>query len=259
MRLILDGTVVKARIDRKATAISVLAAIGVRRDGQKVLLAIRNMGGESRRPGERSSTTSTPAASRRRRSSLSMALRVSRRRWPSCGRMCRSSAARSIADLNPRRRMDADCEAVTSGMSGPHGRGLPQQPGLPLSFDRDAARGMRLDIPAGTAVRFEPGQRREVRLVPYAGDRRVPRMRQALFDNADSLGQRPAAPAPAVGDRKNLNLGYEAMAVHSFSLLIQRAHQRQTAFGGGIRSASITRFSNGVGFRGRRRGMALRA
>ncbi len=42
-----------------------------------------------------------------------------------------------------------------------------------LSFDRDAARGLRLDIPAGTAVRFEPGQRREVRLVPYAGDRRV--------------------------------------------------------------------------------------
>ena len=47
VRLILDGTVVKARIDRKATAISVLVAIGVRRDGQKVLLAIRNMGGES--------------------------------------------------------------------------------------------------------------------------------------------------------------------------------------------------------------------
>ena len=35
-----------------------------------------------------------------------------------------------------------------------------------LAFDRAAARGMRLDIPAGTAVRFEPGQRREVRLVP---------------------------------------------------------------------------------------------
>jgi putative transposase len=47
VRLILDGSVVKARIDRKAVAISVLAAIGVRRDGQKVLLAIRNMGGES--------------------------------------------------------------------------------------------------------------------------------------------------------------------------------------------------------------------
>lgn len=42
-----------------------------------------------------------------------------------------------------------------------------------LAFDRAAARGMRLDIAAGTAVRFEPGQRREVRLIPYAGLRRV--------------------------------------------------------------------------------------
>ena len=42
-----------------------------------------------------------------------------------------------------------------------------------LDFDRDAARGMRLDIAAGTAVRFEPGQRREVQLIPYAGDRRI--------------------------------------------------------------------------------------
>ncbi len=40
-----------------------------------------------------------------------------------------------------------------------------------LAFDRAAARGQRLDIPAGTAVRFEPGQTREVRLVPYAGGR----------------------------------------------------------------------------------------
>ena len=42
-----------------------------------------------------------------------------------------------------------------------------------LDFDRAAARGMRLDIPDGTAVRFEPGQRREVRLVAYAGERAV--------------------------------------------------------------------------------------
>ena len=47
VRLILDGTVIKTRLDRKATNISVLAAIGVRRDGQKVLLSIKNMGGES--------------------------------------------------------------------------------------------------------------------------------------------------------------------------------------------------------------------
>jgi urease subunit beta len=42
-----------------------------------------------------------------------------------------------------------------------------------LAFDRAAARGMRLDIPAGTAVRFEPGQSRTVTLVAYAGDRIV--------------------------------------------------------------------------------------
>ncbi|HEV7252331.1 MAG TPA: urease subunit beta [Mesorhizobium sp.] len=42
-----------------------------------------------------------------------------------------------------------------------------------LNFDRAQARGMRLDIPAGTAVRFEPGQRREVRLVPLDGARKV--------------------------------------------------------------------------------------
>ena len=42
-----------------------------------------------------------------------------------------------------------------------------------LKFDRKKARGMRLDIAAGTAMRFEPGQTREVRLVAYAGMRRV--------------------------------------------------------------------------------------
>ena len=42
-----------------------------------------------------------------------------------------------------------------------------------LQFDRARARGMRLDIPAGTAIRFEPGQSREVRLIPYAGARIV--------------------------------------------------------------------------------------
>lgn len=47
VRLILDGTVVRVRLDRKATAISLLVVIGVRADGQKVLLAIKSMGGES--------------------------------------------------------------------------------------------------------------------------------------------------------------------------------------------------------------------
>ena len=47
VRLILDGTVVRVRLDRRATSISLLVVLGVRRDGQKVLLAIKNMGGES--------------------------------------------------------------------------------------------------------------------------------------------------------------------------------------------------------------------
>ena len=42
-----------------------------------------------------------------------------------------------------------------------------------LEFDRAVARGMRLDIAAGTAVRFEPGQRREVQLIPISGARRI--------------------------------------------------------------------------------------
>ncbi|MFN3211082.1 MAG: urease subunit beta [Roseovarius sp.] len=42
-----------------------------------------------------------------------------------------------------------------------------------LEFDREAARGHRLDIAAGTAVRFEPGQRREVHLIPIGGARRI--------------------------------------------------------------------------------------
>jgi len=42
-----------------------------------------------------------------------------------------------------------------------------------LRFDRDKARGMRLDIAAGTAVRFEPGQERDVTLVPFGGQRQV--------------------------------------------------------------------------------------
>ena len=47
VRLILDGTVVRVRLDKKATSISLLVELGVRSDGQKVLLAIKNMGGES--------------------------------------------------------------------------------------------------------------------------------------------------------------------------------------------------------------------
>ncbi|MDC0434160.1 urease subunit beta [bacterium] len=50
-----------------------------------------------------------------------------------------------------------------------------------LSFDRDKARGFRLDIAAGTAVRFEPGQSRDVNLVPYGGRRRVVGFRQDVM------------------------------------------------------------------------------
>lgn len=54
-----------------------------------------------------------------------------------------------------------------------------------LSFDRDAARGKRLDIPAGTAIRFEPGQSREVVLVPYRGRRIVQGFQGAVIGALD--------------------------------------------------------------------------
>jgi urease subunit beta len=50
-----------------------------------------------------------------------------------------------------------------------------------LDFDRAAAKGMRLDIAAGTAVRFEPGQTRDVTLVPYGGARKVYGFNQAVM------------------------------------------------------------------------------
>jgi urease subunit beta len=58
-----------------------------------------------------------------------------------------------------------------------------------LSFDRKAALGYRLDIPAGTAVRFEPGQSREVSLIPYGGARLVYGFNQAV------MGALPKVPA----------------------------------------------------------------
>ena len=76
--------------------------------------------------------------------------------------------------------LNADREAITLMVSntgdrpvqvGSHYHFYETNPGL--DFDREAARGMRLDIAAGTAVRFEPGQSREVRLIPLAGDRKV--------------------------------------------------------------------------------------
>src|SRR5467141_459986 len=59
-----------------------------------------------------------------------------------------------------------------------------------LAFDRNAALGYRLDIPAGTAVRFEPGQFREVCLIPYGGARRIYGFNQAV------MGALPRTRAP---------------------------------------------------------------
>ncbi|GLS17618.1 urease subunit beta [Labrys miyagiensis] len=62
---------------------------------------------------------------------------------------------------------------------GSHYHFFESNPGL--SFDRDKARGKRLDIPAGTAVRFEPGQSRDVHLVPFRGKREVYGFRQDVM------------------------------------------------------------------------------
>ncbi len=62
---------------------------------------------------------------------------------------------------------------------GSHYHFFETNPGL--SFERDKARGMRLDIAAGTAVRFEPGQERDVTLVPLSGNREVYGFRQQVM------------------------------------------------------------------------------
>ena len=54
-----------------------------------------------------------------------------------------------------------------------------------LKFDRKKGRGMRLDIAAGTAVRFEPGQSRDVTLVAFAGDRKIYGFRQSVMGKLD--------------------------------------------------------------------------
>jgi len=76
--------------------------------------------------------------------------------------------------------LNAGAEAVTLSVSNTGDRPIQvgshyhfYETNTGLDFDREKARGMRLDIAAGTAVRFEPGQTREVTLVPYGGARRV--------------------------------------------------------------------------------------
>ena len=63
-----------------------------------------------------------------------------------------------------------------------------------LAFDRAAAQGMRLDIPAGSAIRFEPGQTRDVTLVPYGGTRRVMGFNGATMGEVGDAA--PSARAP---------------------------------------------------------------
>jgi urease subunit beta len=75
-----------------------------------------------------------------------------------------------------------------------------------LEFDRDAARGFRLDIASGTAVRFEPGQSRTVDLVALAGTRRVFGFRQMVMGPldapAEAAAKKPAAKKPAASRKK---------------------------------------------------------
>ena len=69
-----------------------------------------------------------------------------------------------------------------------------------LHFDRAETRGHRLDIPAGTAVRFEPGQTREVQLVPFAGERRVYGFRGAVMGPLEATpAKRASAPKQPAG------------------------------------------------------------
>ncbi len=58
-----------------------------------------------------------------------------------------------------------------------------------LSFDRDRARGHRLDVAAGTAIRFEPGQTREVTLIPYVGRRHIYGFRGEVMGTLDGKGE----------------------------------------------------------------------
>lgn len=77
---------------------------------------------------------------------------------------------------------------------GSHYHFFEANPGL--SFDRAKTRGFRLDIAAGTAVRFEPGQARTVRLVALAGSRHVFGFRQDVMGALDGKPARPAAKKP---------------------------------------------------------------
>ena len=91
VRLILDGSVVRVRLDRKATNISLLVVLGIRRDGQKILLAVRNMGGESEAAWR--GVLNDLVARGLRSPEFLIAPPDWRRRLPRCGLKCRPSAA----------------------------------------------------------------------------------------------------------------------------------------------------------------------
>jgi len=97
VRLILDGTVVRVRLDRKATSISLLVVIGVREDGQKVLLAVKKMGGESAVAWRSVLDDLIERGLQRPAFSSSMARRAWRERSPPSGMVCRCSGARFIS------------------------------------------------------------------------------------------------------------------------------------------------------------------
>jgi urease subunit gamma/beta len=78
-----------------------------------------------------------------------------------------------------------------------------------LQFDRERTRGFRLNIPAGTAVRFEPGQSREVQLCPYAGERAVYGFRGEIMGPLDEKAARKPR-APAKGKSKGKGKGGRA-------------------------------------------------
>lgn len=86
-----------------------------------------------------------------------------------------------------------------------------------LEFDRRIARGMRLDIPAGTAVRFEPGQSRDVTLVALAGTRTIYGFRQAVMGPLDQALPKKPTPvrSPNVKSKKAKTTGAEPKTANS--------------------------------------------
>ena len=97
-RLILDGTAVRVRLDRKATTISLLVVLGIRKDGRKVLLSVRDMGGESEAAWRLVLwTTCSPGGCARRSSSSSMVPPAWSARSRLSGPTCRPNGARSTS------------------------------------------------------------------------------------------------------------------------------------------------------------------